>query len=103
VPILTCCDESAMLAIKTLGTGFDPANYTFHGGTEGTDDFTGQATVGPDVFCGFGGDDGIDTLDAGDVFLSGDGNDQVRYTYGTFYGEAGNDSVGLNRGTFVQD
>jgi hypothetical protein len=74
VPILTCCDESAMLAIKTLGTGFDPANYTFHGGTEGTDDFTGQVTVGPDVFCGFG-DDGIDTLDAGDVFLSGDGND----------------------------
>jgi hypothetical protein len=27
------------LAIKTLGPGFNPANYTFIGGTEGTDDF----------------------------------------------------------------
>ena len=96
------------LAIKTLGKGFDPSGYTFVVGTGGNDDFTGQATAGNDVFCGFGGDDSIYTLDQGSIFLGGDGNDSVIKNYGTFYGGDGNDSidspydgiVGANFGTF---
>ena len=94
-----------------------PPNYNFHGGTEGDNDFTGQATLGNDVFCGFGGVDRITTLDAGDIFLAGagsdlqvqdnngtiyggEGDDDVLRNNGTFYGELGNDFVGNNSGTF---
>ena len=97
-------------AAKTVEQpGFNPSNYTFHGGTEGIDDsayFNAQATAGPDVFCGFGGDDEISapifplTLAAGDIFLGGAGDDIVGDTYGTVYGGAGNDFVYNNYGTF---
>ena len=92
-------------AAKTVDQpGFNPSNYTFHGGTEGSDNFTGQAelTEGPDVFCGFGGAfDTILTLEAGDIFLGGAGTDQVVVNEGTFYGGADtNDSVFFNEGTF---
>ncbi len=89
------------LAIQTLGSSFNPANYTFHGGTTAGDTFTGTAGQS-EVFCGFGGDDSIGTLQAGDIFLGGDGQDMVNTNneFGTFYGEAGNDSVYENRGTF---
>ena len=91
-------------AAKTVDQpGFNPSNYTFHGGTEGSDNFTGQAelTAGPDVFCGFGGDfDTILTLEAGDIFLGGAGSDQVVVNEGTFYGGEGNDFVATNNGTF---
>jgi hypothetical protein len=40
------------------------------------------------VFCGFGGDDGmlagLVLLDAGDIFLGGEGNDGVVTNNGTF-------------------
>jgi hypothetical protein len=82
---------------KTLGPGFNPADYTFDGGTEGPDVFTGTAGTA-DVFCGFGGDDDIGyivNLDEGDIFLGGAGNDSVGNTNnGTFYGGEGNDVVG---------
>ena len=69
------------------------------------------------MFCGFGGDDFIRTLDEGDIFLGGAGNDTVRDNFGTaygqegddqvvfnftgiFYGGAGNDFVSNNQGTF---
>jgi VCBS repeat-containing protein len=87
------------LAIQTLGSSFNPANYTFHGGTTAGDTFTGTAGQS-EVFCGFGGDDSIGTLQGGDIFLGGDGNDSVTDNNGTFYGEAGNDSVEDNSGTF---
>ena len=109
------------LAIKTLGPGFNPADYTFVGGTEGNDESVGSGVASPEVFCGFGGNDSIGTLDAGDIFLGGDGSDSVTINnatfyggagndrvnnngfVGTFYGEAGNDIVdGTNEGTFVQ-
>ena len=80
--------------------GFKPSDYAFHGRTEGVDYFTGSATAGPDVFCGFGGNDFINTLDAGDIFLGGAGDDGVSDNFGTFYGGEGNDSVLLtNFGT----
>jgi hypothetical protein len=80
-------------AAKTLKPGFNPSNYAFHGGTTGDDDFDGQATAGPDVFCGFGGDDQIGYVDEGDIFLGGAGKDSVFYgSYSTFYGGAGDDS-----------
>ena len=80
--------------------GFKPSDYAFHGRTEGVDNFTGSATAGPDVFCGFGGNDFINTLDAGDIFLGGAGDDGVSGNRGTFYGGEGNDSVLLtNFGT----
>ena len=93
------------LASKTLGPGFNPSNYAFHGGTAGNDNFTGQGTEGKgDVFCGFGGDDSIDTLGGGDIFIGGDGNDTVYDNDGTFNGGAGGDSVThYNNGTFNGD
>jgi hypothetical protein len=96
--------QCAKLAIRTLGPSYNPANYTFFGGTEGTDFFTGQATAGPDVFCGFGGADRIETLDEGDIFLGGADDEVVTNNYGTFYGQEGDDQVVFNfpDGTFVQ-
>jgi len=93
------------LAIKTLGPGVNPADYTFVGGTAGNDDFTGKATAGPDVLCGFGGNDSITKVDEGDIFLGGSGNDQVAYNDGTFNGGAGEDFVTINGayGVFNQD
>ena len=95
------------LARQTL-PNFKPAHYTFHGGTEGGDSFTGQATEGPDVFCGFGNGEGIGdvdsitTLDEGDIFLGGAGRDLVDINNGTFYGQEGDDVVVIsNNGTFV--
>jgi hypothetical protein len=87
-------------AVRTLGPGFNPTNYTFIGGTEGLDLFDPSATAGPEVFCGFGGNDIIFTLAEGDIFLGGAGHDTVFENYGTFYGGEGLDSVDINEGTF---
>jgi hypothetical protein len=77
-PISTKADaQCAKLAIQTLGSSFNPANYTFHGGTAAGDTFTGTDGQS-EVFCGFGGDDRIYTLQAGDIFLGGDGKDLRR-------------------------
>jgi hypothetical protein len=95
--------QCAKLAIHALGPSFNPSNFTFIGGTEGNDDFTGHGTAGPDVICGFGGNDRIvweAALDEGDIFLGGAGNDYVSHNAGTFYGGAGNDGVEVNSGTF---
>jgi Ca2+-binding RTX toxin-like protein len=85
-----------------LGRDANPGNTTFIAGTEGDDDFTGRNTAGPDVFCGFGGNDFINRLDAGDVFIGGAGDDRVVFLNGgTFDGGAGNDSVDFpQEGTF---
>ena|SRR5215208_135646 len=90
------------LAIKTLGPSFNPGTYTFIGGTEGIDNFSNppQATAGPDVICGFGGDDAIFTVDAGDIFLGGEGNEFIAFNSGTVYGGEGNDFIDTNKGTF---
>ena len=94
--------QCAKLAIKTLGPSFNPSNYTFFGGNEVSNEFSGVKTEGPDVFCGFGGPDFISSgpsfisLDAGDIFLGGAGDDGVDINRGTFYGEEGDDSVTSN-------
>jgi hypothetical protein len=99
--------QCAKLAIQTLGKGFKPSNYTFIGGTTGDDKFAGKGTAeGKDVFCGFGGNDtkgalGTEsTLDTGDLFIGGAGDDAVAYNYGTFYGSDGNNFVTINYATF---
>jgi hypothetical protein len=51
--------KCAKLAIQTLGPSFNLSSLTFHGGTEGSDNFNGAATTDRDVFCGFGGVDYI--------------------------------------------
>ena len=84
--------QCAKLAKRTLGPSYNSSNYTFIGGTEGIDNFNGRATDGPDVFCGFGGDELTRTIDESDIFLGGEGNDSVSTNYGTFYGGAGNDT-----------
>jgi Ca2+-binding RTX toxin-like protein len=87
-------------AVRTLGPGFNPADYNFVGGTEGADDLTYAGTGGADVFCGFGGDDYAPTLVENDVFLGGAGEDNVYLNGDTFYGGEGNNTVGGNHGTF---
>jgi len=100
-PIGSSADAQCLkLAIQTLGPNFKPSNYTFLGGTEGNNDFTGRATLGNDVFCGFGGGDYIFTLDEGDIFLGGEDRDIFAINNGTFYGGPGDDSVLDNSGTF---
>jgi hypothetical protein len=84
--------KCAKLAIQTLGPSFNPSNYTFHGGTEDRDPSPAN-TAGNDVFCGFGGDDLISLLEAGDIFLGGAGDDFVGTNSGIFNGGEGNDSV----------
>jgi Ca2+-binding RTX toxin-like protein len=90
--------QCVKLAILTQGSSFNPSNYTFHAGTAGDDTFDGQATAGPDVFCGFDGIDSITTLDAGDVFIGGAGDDFVINNNGVFDGGQGNDFVDNNNG-----
>ena len=90
-------------AAKTVEQpGFNPADYAFHGGTELDNNFDGRATAGPDVFCGFGGFDVISNLNAGDIFLGGEGDDGVSTNNGIFFGGEGGDSVDTNSltGTF---
>jgi hypothetical protein len=90
-------------AVRTLGPGFNPSDYNFVGGTEGADALSLAPTAGPDVLCGFGGDDYIPTLVQPDIFLGGAGEDYVYLNGGTFYGGAGEDSIDTNLGgTFVQ-
>jgi hypothetical protein len=82
-------------AAKTVEQpGFKPADYTFIGGTEFDDTFTDLPADGAYVFCGFVGDDSISTLDEGDIFLGGRGDDVVGDNLGTFYGGLGFDFVG---------
>jgi hypothetical protein len=52
------------------------------------------------VICGFGGNDAIFTVDAGDIFLGGEGNEFIDTNSGTVYGGEGNDFVRTNKGTF---
>jgi hypothetical protein len=90
------------LASKTLQPGFNFSDYTFDGGTEGPDVFTGTAGTA-EVFCGFNNDestgvDYIDTLAAGDIFLVGSGRGHVENNFGTVYGGASGDFVLFNEG-----
>ena len=106
-PKAECQQEAASLGVDLTG-------YTFvYGDKKKNDVFTD--TVGQrEVFCGFGGDDSIITLaedtdepyqrfndlEAGDIFIGGDGNDSVNDSAGIFNGGAGNDTVSRNYGTF---
>jgi hypothetical protein len=104
-PVASSADRQCMkLAIQTL-PNFNPAHYTFHGGTDDLrffDGFDEQATEGNDVFCGFGGQDGIINLDEGDIFIGGAHRDSVAFNSGTFYGGDDQDLVSVNEisGTF---
>ena len=94
-PAVTRCKQEAVAA------GFDPSAFTIIVGTENDDPSVWPTTAGPDLICGFGGNDYVWTLSANDVFLGGDGVDYVDHLYGTFNGDAGNDSVlGPLYGTF---
>jgi hypothetical protein len=98
----TNADKKCLVeAVRTVEQpGFNPSDYTFFGGTESGEAADLVSTAGPDVFCGFGGDDSIAVLSAGDIFLGGEGNDRVDTNRGTFNGGAGDDSVRENEGTF---
>ncbi len=97
-PRANCLQEAQLLTSSTL-TGYN----VVVGNNRRADDFTSKATAGDDVFCGRGGNDSIATLDAGDIFIGGAGDDYVQdfqYNNGTFYGGDGNDSVFYNNATF---
>jgi len=89
-----CKQEAASLGLSLDG-------YNFISGTNKSENLSG-GTDGKDVFCGFGGGDGIGTLQAGDIFIGGAGDERVDTNYGTYNGEAGNDAVYDNEagGTF---
>src|SRR5919112_301127 len=92
-PTARCKQEAANLGIV--------GSYNFVGGNnKRADNFSSKATAGADVFCGFGGNDSIGTLDAGDFFIGGDGLDTVTTNNGTFNGGSGDDSVAYNYSTF---
>jgi hypothetical protein len=109
-PKARCLQEAESVTSLNL-TGYN----VIVGNNRKADNSNGKATDGNDVFCGFGGTDYIGTLDAGDIFISGAGNDQIDnnrgtfyggegddiavYNWDTFYGGAGNDSVTANYGT----
>ena len=91
-PRATCLQEAETL------TGLDLTGYNVVvGNNKKADDFTGKATAGGDVFCGRGGDDFIEILDAGDIlgdiFIGGAGIDYVNTNFGTFNGGDGIDTV----------
>jgi Ca2+-binding RTX toxin-like protein len=87
-------------AVRTLQPGFKPSDYNFIGGTEEANNFDGQATEGADLFCGFGGNDELLTLEADDIFLGGAGDDFVQSNAGTVNGGEGNDRIDINNSTF---
>jgi hypothetical protein len=112
-----CIREAARAGL--IGRDLNPGRANFVVGTDGPDDFTGRATTGRDVFCGFDGNDSIRELDEGDVLLGGAGIDVVDSLFGgtlnggdgddranilqggTFNGGSGDDSVTVqSRGTF---
>ena len=98
-----CISEAARAGV--IGGDSNPGNTNFVAGTEGAATFNWRATAGPDVFCGFGGNDFIVNLDAGDAFRGGAGDDVVFYQfYGTFNGGGGTDVLHRQLGgTFDQD
>jgi hypothetical protein len=75
--------------------GLNPDGYTIILGTEGSDVFDARVTGGPDLICGFGGEDKITNLDPGDVFLGGSDSDFAAYVNAesSFYGEGDIDYV----------
>ena len=93
-PVARCKQEAAAAGIT------DTSGYTIIAGSDG-DDYSFTLTAGPDLICGFGGEeDYVETLDAGDVFLGGAGSDGVGYVYGTFLGGDGDDWAYEVYGTF---
>ena len=98
-PSAKCQQEAASLGLNLVG-------YKFIGGNNKNDDFTRKATTGvPEVFCGFGGNDSIATINGGiDIFIGGDGQDSVgTLINGTFNGGEGTDSVFINDGGTLVD
>ncbi len=87
-----CISEAARAGVLSADT--KPGTANFIGGTDGDDRFpSDQLTHGVDVVCGFGGNDVVETLSHGDIFLGGPGDDRVIVNGGTFYGGEGNDSA----------
>ena len=94
------CVSEARHALGGTGVTFDVeqfANVTL--GTNGDDIFGPQMTDGPDLVCGFGGNDSLGlpgTLGPGDVFVAGDGfNSVTDMSGGTFIGGDGADGISL--------
>jgi Ca2+-binding RTX toxin-like protein len=85
-PRAKCKQEAASLGLSLDG-------YNFIYGNNKNNDLSSQATAGPDFFCGLGGNYRVLTLDAGDIFVGGAGDDDVYSNGGTFNGGDGNDSV----------
>lgn len=96
-----CIAELARAGL--IGPGSNPGHANIIVGTDGDDTFDPALfTDGPDLVCGFGGNDTLTSLGLGDVFLGGQGDERVdSLDGGTFYGGDGNDSLNfLNDGTF---
>ena len=96
-----CFQEAVQAGL--IGAGLNPSTIHYILGTGLDDAFAPtRLTEGPDLICGFEGNDTFTSLYAGDVFLGGEGNDGVTTLEGgTFNGSAGVDRItGLLAGTF---
>jgi len=94
--VLTPCEEAAK------ANGYNPGLFArIEVGTGGYDTFTN--TAGADLFCASDGGSTILSLDEGDLYIGGGGNDSIdEMNGGYFIGGGGNDSIEvLYGGTFV--
>lgn len=97
---------SELARAKLISGEVNPGKANFIVGTQEDDTFSPeQFTPGVDVVCGFDGNDRVEGLSEGDLFLGGAGDDHMtgddRRTLlkdATFVGGAGNDFVMFMRG-----
>ena len=89
--VAQAASPKARCQLEAASLGVDLTGYTFVYGNNRNNGFTD--TVGqPEVFCGLGGDDSIGSqidplsLETGDIFIGGAGNDSAtfNFTWGTF-------------------
>lgn len=96
-----CIKEAARTGL--IGRDLNPSNANFISDAEVVDNLGGRITAGRDVLCGFGENDFVITLEAGDVFLGFKDTDRIlAQTGGVFLGGEGNDEASgfLADGTF---
>ena len=95
---MTTAEIAARFDTVTVGSKGDEQTAADYVPDRGDLDFESDAT--DDLVCGFDGEDTIDALGVGDVFIGGKGDDYVVRNMGTVHGGDGNDWVTENHGHY---